>query len=50
MSFLVGTGSYFPAFFPDGSLFYISNALPKNDSAPKRFTFTVTTVPPPAAP
>ena len=40
-----GTGSYFPAFFPDGSLFYISNAVPKTDPGAKRFTFTVTTVP-----
>src|SRR5262249_17730981 len=24
-----GTGSYFPAFFPDGGLFYISSAVPK---------------------
>jgi hypothetical protein len=40
-----GTGSYFPAFFPDGSLFYISSAVPKTDSAPKRFFFTVTRVP-----
>lgn len=40
-----GTGSYFPAFLPDGSLFYISSTVPKNDSAPKRFFFTVTNVP-----
>lgn len=40
-----GTGSYFPAFFPDGSLFYISSTVPKNDTAPKRFFFTVTNVP-----
>jgi hypothetical protein len=40
-----GTGSYFPAFFPDGSLFYISSAVPKTASAPKRFTFTVTSIP-----
>jgi hypothetical protein len=39
-----GTGSYFPAFFPDGSLFYISSAVPKTADEPKRFTFTVTTV------
>lgn len=37
-----GTGSYFPAFFPDGSLFYISSAVPKTSTEPKRFTFTVT--------
>jgi hypothetical protein len=41
-----GTGSYFPAFFPDDSLFYISSSVPKTDSAPKRFTFTVASVPP----
>jgi hypothetical protein len=40
-----GTGSYFPAFFPDDSLFYISSSVPKTDSAPKRFTFTVANVP-----
>jgi hypothetical protein len=40
-----GTGSYFPAFFPDGSLFYISSAVPKTEAAPKRFTFTVKTMP-----
>jgi hypothetical protein len=43
-----GTGSYFPAFFPDGSLFYISSTVPKTDAAPKRFFFTVTSVPVPA--
>ena len=36
-----GVGSYFPAFFPDGRLFYVSNAVPKNSTAKKRFTFTV---------
>ena len=40
-----GTGSYFPAFFPDGGLFYISSAVPKTADAPKRFTFTVTSIP-----
>jgi hypothetical protein len=40
-----GTGSYFPAFFPDGTLFYISNAVPKTSTDPKRFTFAVTSVP-----
>jgi hypothetical protein len=40
-----GTGSYFPAFFADGSLFYISSAVPKTANEPKRFTFTVKTMP-----
>jgi len=36
-----GVGSYFPAFLPDGKLFYISNTVPKNSDAPPRFHFTV---------
>ncbi len=36
-----GVGSYFPAFMPDGRLFYISNAVPKNQSGAKRFEFRV---------
>jgi hypothetical protein len=36
-----GVGSYFPAFFPDGRLFYIANSAPKNSAGPKRFTFHV---------
>jgi hypothetical protein len=36
-----GVGSYFPAFFPDGRLFYIANAVPKNGAGDKRFTFVV---------
>jgi hypothetical protein len=36
-----GIGSYFPAFFPDGRLFYISNSAPKNSEEPKRFRFAV---------
>ena len=36
-----GTGNYFPAFFPDGRLFYISNATPKDSDDAKRFRFTV---------
>jgi hypothetical protein len=36
-----GVGSYFPAFFPDGKLFYIANTEPKQSSAPKRFLFKV---------
>lgn len=36
-----GVGHYFPAFFPDGRVFYLSNAVPKNSGEPRRFTFTV---------
>lgn len=36
-----GVGSYFPAFFMDGSLFYIANAVPKDSEAEKRFEFRV---------
>jgi hypothetical protein len=36
-----GVGSYFPAFFPDGSVFYLANAVPKNSADPKRFRFFV---------
>lgn len=36
-----GVGSYFPAFFPDGNLFYIFNATPKDSRAEKRFAFKV---------
>ncbi len=36
-----GIGSYFPAFFPDGRVFYIANAAPKNVDGPKRFRFAV---------
>lgn len=36
-----GVGNYFPAFFPDGRLFYLSNLSPKNSDVAKRFTFTV---------
>ena len=36
-----GVGSYFPAFFPDGRLFYVANSAPKNSPDPKRFRFTV---------
>ncbi len=36
-----GVGSYFPAFFPDGKLFYIFNAEPKTTTAHKRFYFKV---------
>lgn len=36
-----GIGSYFPAFFPDGNVFYIANTAPKNSADPKRFRFFV---------
>ncbi len=36
-----GVGSYFPAFFPDGSVFYIANTVPKESDGPKRFRLAV---------
>jgi hypothetical protein len=36
-----GVGSYFPAFFPDGNVFYLANAVPKNSDGLKRFMFSV---------
>lgn len=36
-----GTGSYFPAFFPDGALFYIANLVPKDSTQAKRFELRV---------
>jgi hypothetical protein len=36
-----GVGSYFPAFFPDGRVFYIANTAPKESDEPKRFRFAV---------
>ena len=36
-----GVGNYFPAFLPDGRLFYISNATPKDSDEDKRFSLTV---------
>jgi hypothetical protein len=36
-----GIGSYFPAFFPDGNVFYLANTAPKNSADPKRFRFFV---------
>ena len=36
-----GVGSYFPAFFPDGKLFYIANAVPRDSEEAKRFHFRV---------
>ena len=36
-----GVGSYFPAFFPDGRVFYVANAVPKNSEGPKQFQLRV---------
>lgn len=36
-----GVGSYFPAFFPDGNLFYLSNTAPRESEREKRFLFHV---------
>jgi hypothetical protein len=36
-----GVGHYFPAFMPDGKVFYISNLVPKQSTEAKRFTLTV---------
>ena len=36
-----GVGSYFPAFFPDGRIFYVFNEAPKDGAEPKRFQFKV---------
>lgn len=36
-----GVGSYFPAFFPDGNLFYLSNTEPRESEEEKRFLFHV---------
>jgi hypothetical protein len=36
-----GVGSYFPAFFPDGRVFYIANSTPKNVDGAKRFSLRV---------
>jgi hypothetical protein len=36
-----GVGSYFPAFFPDGRVFYIANLVPKNSGEPRRFHLRV---------
>lgn len=40
-SLVSGVGSYFPAFFPDGNLFYISNRVPRGSDEAKRFDFRV---------
>jgi hypothetical protein len=36
-----GVGSYFPAFFPDGKLFFLTNAIPRDVEGEKRFDFRV---------
>jgi hypothetical protein len=36
-----GVGSYFPAFFPDGKLFFLSNNVPRESEADKHFDFRV---------
>jgi hypothetical protein len=36
-----GVGSYFPAFFPDGRVYYVANTAPKSSDEPKRFHFRV---------
>ena len=36
-----GVGSYFPAFMPDGMVFYVANEVPKQSSEAKRFRLAV---------
>jgi hypothetical protein len=36
-----GVGHYFPAFLPDGRVFYVSNAVAKESPEPKRFRLSV---------
>jgi hypothetical protein len=36
-----GVGSYFPAFLPDGSLFFLTNSVPREAESDKRFEFRV---------
>lgn len=36
-----GVGNYFPAFLPDGNVFYIFNSTPKDSNAEKRFSLKV---------
>lgn len=36
-----GVGSYFPAFFPNGDLFYLANTAPRDSDADKRFRLRV---------
>lgn len=39
-----GVGSYFPAFFPDGTVFYVANSVSRESEAEKRFHFRVVDV------
>lgn len=36
-----GVGSYFPAFFPDGKVFYVANLVPRDSADAKRFELRV---------
>lgn len=36
-----GVGHYFPAYFPDGKLFYIANLAPRDSAGPKTFELRV---------
>jgi hypothetical protein len=36
-----GVGSYFPAFFSDGNLFFLTNTVPRDAESGKRFDFRV---------
>lgn len=36
-----GAGHYFPAFFPDGKVFFVSNSVSKDSAEPKRFRLSV---------
>jgi hypothetical protein len=36
-----GVGHYFPAYFPDGKLFYVANLAPRDSAAPKAFELRV---------
>ncbi|MDA1102247.1 MAG: hypothetical protein O2956_01435, partial [Gemmatimonadetes bacterium] len=40
-SMTAGVGSYFPAFLPDGNLFFLANTAPRDSEAEKRFRFRV---------
>ncbi len=40
-SLQAGVGSYFPAFFPDGKLFFLSNRVPREAETGKAFDFRV---------
>lgn len=40
-SFKAGVGSYFPAFFPDGTVFYVANTVPRESEKEKRFHLQV---------